>query len=55
MEALLKKAPAKKTKANEMDDFWSEAAEKHRSKPASSEVISLEEARKLGLIPGDGK
>jgi hypothetical protein len=38
-----------------MDDFWSQAAEKHGSKPVNSEVISLEEARKLGLIPGDGK
>lgn len=55
MEALLKEAAAKKAKANDMDDFWNQAAEKHGSKPASSEVISLEEARKLGLIPGDGK
>ena len=55
MEALLKEAAMKKAKANEMDDFWSQAAEKHGSKPANSDVISLEEARKLGLIPGDGK
>ncbi len=55
MESLLKEAAAKKVKANDMDDFWSQAAEKHGSKPVSSEVISLEEARKLGLIPGDGK
>ena len=55
MEALLKEAATKKVKANETDDFWNQAAEKHGSKPANSEVISLEEARKLGLIPGDGK
>jgi len=55
MEALLKEASAKKKKTNETDDFWSQAAEKHGSKPASSDVISLEEARKLGIIPGDGK
>jgi FixJ family two-component response regulator len=55
MEALLKDASAKKGKATDMDDFWSQAAEKHGSKPASAEVISLEEARKLGLVPGDGK
>jgi CheY-like chemotaxis protein len=55
MEALLKEAPAKKVKPNDMDEFWSQAAEKHGSKPTSSEVISLEEARKLGLIPGEGK
>lgn len=59
MEALLKEAKVKtaaqKVKANDVDDFWNQAAEKHGSKPASSEVISLEEARRLGLIPGDGK
>jgi CheY-like chemotaxis protein len=55
MEALLKNASTKKTKTNDVDDFWSQAAEKHASKPVSSEVISMEEARKLGLIPGDGK
>jgi CheY-like chemotaxis protein len=55
MEALLKEAATKTAQANDMDDFWSQAAEKHGSKPANSEVISLEEARKLGLVPGDGK
>ena len=55
MEALLKDAAKKKEKANDMDDFWSQAAEKHGSKPVNSDVISLEEARKLGLVPGDGK
>jgi CheY-like chemotaxis protein len=57
MEALLKDAAKKKevTKPNDVDDFWNQAAEKHGNKPISSDVISLEEARKLGLIPGDGK
>jgi hypothetical protein len=55
MEALLKEAAAKKAQSSDMDDFWSQAAEKHGSKPVNSEVISLEEARKLGLVPGDGK
>lgn len=55
MEALLKEASTKKAKTNDMDDFWNQAAEKHGSKPANSDVISLEEARKLGLVPGDGK
>jgi two-component system, probable response regulator PhcQ len=55
MEALLKEAATKKAQPNDMDDFWSQAAEKHGSKPVSSEVISLEEARKLGLVPEDGK
>jgi CheY-like chemotaxis protein len=55
MEALLKDAANKNAKANDMDDFWNQAAEKHGSKPANSDVISLEDARKLGLVPGDGK
>ncbi len=55
MEALLKDAAKIKSKTNDMDDFWSQAAEKHGSKPVNSEVMSLEEARKLGLLPGEGK
>lgn len=54
MEALLKQAAAQKVKPNNADDFWNEAAQKHGNKPTSSEVISLEEARKLGII-SDGK
>lgn len=54
MEALLKGATAKKASAASADDFWDQAAEKHGSKPATPEVISLEEARKLGIF-SDGK
>ncbi len=52
MEALLKDASAKKAQPTDADDFWNQAAEKHGNKPATSEVISLEEARKLGIISG---
>ncbi|MBL8101419.1 MAG: response regulator [Anaerolineales bacterium] len=52
MEALLKNATAQKAKVSNADDFWDQAAEEHGKKPVSSEVISLEEARKLGIIPG---
>ncbi|WKZ36970.1 MAG: response regulator [Anaerolineales bacterium] len=52
MEALLKQAAAQKKKPKNADDFWDEAAEKHGNKPLNSDVISLEEARKLGIIPG---
>jgi two-component system, response regulator, stage 0 sporulation protein F len=55
MEALLKEAAKKKEKKHDMDDFWSQAAEKHGSTPVNSDVISLEQARKLGLVPEDGK
>ena len=52
MEALLKDAATQKAKVSNADDFWNQAAEEHGKKPASDEVISLEEARKLGIIPG---
>jgi CheY-like chemotaxis protein len=55
MEALLKGAVDKKVKANDANDFWNQAVENHSNKPANSDVLSLEEARKLGLLPGDGK
>jgi DNA-binding response OmpR family regulator len=53
MEALLKNATAKKVQVSNADDFWNQAAEEHGKRPATSEVISLEEARKLGIIPGE--
>lgn len=51
MEALLSEA-THKTKTGNADDFWDEAAQKLGNKPVSSEVISIEEARKLGIISG---
>jgi len=55
MEALFTSAVKKTAKADNLDDFWNEAVEKHGNKPATADVISLDEARKLGLVPGDGK
>ncbi len=55
MEALLKEAAKKKVKPEEMDAFWDQAAEQHASKTNNPEVISYEEARKLGLAPDDKK
>ncbi|HMZ06077.1 MAG TPA: response regulator [Anaerolineales bacterium] len=52
MEALLTNASAGKAKSN--DDFWDEAAQDMAKKSGNPEVISLEEARKLGII-SDGK
>jgi hypothetical protein len=53
MEALLKDAPKKKIKAEEMDAFWNQAAEKHGNAPTNPDVISYEQARQLGLAPGE--
>lgn len=55
MEALLKEAAQKKVKQKEMDDFWSKAAEQHAKKSSNPEVISYEEARKMGLTPDTKK
>jgi CheY-like chemotaxis protein len=52
MEALLDEAAARKSEAQNVDDFWNQAAEKHSNKPINPEAISFEEARKLGIIPG---
>lgn len=53
MDALLKQAGAPNMKAGEMDDFWEQAAEKH-GKPASNpDALTYEEARKMGLLPGE--
>jgi len=54
MEALLKNAKSK-VKQDEMDDFWSKAAEQHAKKSTNPEVISYEEARKMGLTPDNDK
>jgi CheY-like chemotaxis protein len=51
MEALLNQAATQKTKVNNADDFWNEAAQKHANKSSNPEVISFEEARKLGILP----
>jgi hypothetical protein len=50
MEALLKNASTNKTKPDDTDDFWNQAAEKLGNKPVNADVISLEDARKLGII-----
>ncbi|MBI2757562.1 MAG: response regulator [Chloroflexi bacterium] len=54
MEALLKGAK-KKVKQDEMDDFWNKAAEQHAGKSTNPEVISYEQARKMGLTPDEKK
>lgn len=55
MEALLDDAGKKKVKQDEMDAYWNQAAEQHANKSTNSEVISYEEARKLGLTPDQEK
>jgi hypothetical protein len=55
MEALLNDAGKQKIKQDEIDAFWNRAAELHANKATSSEVISYEEARKLGLAPDQKK
>jgi CheY-like chemotaxis protein len=42
----------KKSKVKDLDAFWNDAVEKTGNAPASPDVISFEEAQKLGLTPG---
>lgn len=53
MEALLKDASGEKKKKKSPDDFWEEAAHEMGRKSTNPEVISLEEAKKMGLLPGE--
>jgi CheY-like chemotaxis protein len=55
MEALLKEAGKAKQAPTSTDDFWTQAAEEHGKKPANPKVISLEQAREMGLFPDEGK
>lgn len=55
MEALLKDAAKKKASQKDVDSFWEQAAEKHGSAPLKPDVISFEEAKKMGLAPGEKK
>jgi CheY-like chemotaxis protein len=42
----------KTNKVKDLDAFWNDAVEKTANAPASPDVISFEEAQKLGLTPG---
>jgi CheY-like chemotaxis protein len=55
LENMLKEAGKKKVKTNDVDAFWDQAAEKHGKVPASAEVLTYDQARKLGLTPDKGK
>jgi len=55
MEALLKGATEKKAETSNADDFWNQAVEKHATKPVDPNAISLEEAKKMGLLSDDEK
>jgi hypothetical protein len=45
----------KKSKVKDVDAFWDDAVEKAGSIPTNPDVITFEEARKLGLNPGKGQ
>lgn len=55
MEALLADAGARKINPDEVDEFWSKAAEEHASKSSRPDAIPYEEARKRGLTPDQGE
>lgn len=54
LDALLATA-SKKSKVKDVDAFWDDAAEKAGNIPTNPDVITFEQARKLGLNPGKGE
>lgn len=48
-------ASADKAKVQDLDAFWDDAVEKIGNLPLNRDVITFEEARKLGLNPGKGE
>ena len=53
LDALFASAD-QKSKVKDIDAFWDEAVEKTSNIPTNPDVITYEEARKLGLTPGKG-
>ena len=53
VDALFASASGKK-KIDDLDAFWNDAVEKTGSIPTNPDVITFDEARKLGLTPGKG-
>jgi len=53
LDALFASAGNKK-KVDDLDAFWDDAVEKTGSIPTNPDVITYEEASKLGLTPGKG-
>jgi len=53
IEMLLK--TKKKISTDELEAFWNEAVDKHGAIPTNPDVITYEQARQLGLTPGEEK
>jgi CheY-like chemotaxis protein len=51
MEALLNVAEKGEVSKDELDAYWETAAAEHAGQPMSKDVITFEEARKMGLTP----
>src|SRR5215216_4351387 len=54
LDALLATA-SKKSKVKDVDAFWDDAVEKAGNIPTNPDVITFDQARKLGLNPGKGE
>ena len=54
LDALFASA-GKKSKVKDLDAFWDDAVEKTANIPTNPDVITFDEARKLGLNPGKGE
>lgn len=52
LDALFAASSGDKSQVKDLDAFWNDAVEKTANAPASPDVISFEQAQKLGLAPG---
>ena len=52
MSMRCSRSAGKKSQVKDMDAFWDEAVEKTSKIPTNPDVITFEQARKLGLDPG---
>jgi CheY-like chemotaxis protein len=55
IDDLLTKVKDQHIKPSEADAFWDEAVEKHGNPPLKPDVISYEQAKRLGLTPSQSK
>lgn len=51
IEALFKEAGKQESGQEDVDAFWNRAAEQHANKSTDPDILSYEEARKMGLTP----
>ncbi len=55
LEGIFGAAKPAAATAIDLDSFWEQAAQAHSTAPRSADALSFEDARRLGLAPGEGE